>query len=113
MGCPFEFSGSRLLLLVRIPAALPHRLVVFRFAVTAASGFFPTPVDLVHCRPRAALRFLVRYAATLIALFDVLLLPLLFVRVFRFVSAWHLILHDERREIVQGAYRRTLINASR
>jgi hypothetical protein len=86
-------------------AAFAHRLVVLGLTVATASGFFPTPVDFVHGRPRTTLSFFVRHAATLVAFLDVLLLPLLFVSVFGFVSAWHLILLDDAGQVVQTAYR--------
>jgi hypothetical protein len=46
-------------------------------------------MDFVHSRPGSALSLLLGHAAVLVALLDVLRLPLLFIRVFGFVSAWH------------------------
>jgi hypothetical protein len=106
---PFSFEAIERLLLVRMfsafVAAFAHRLVVLGLAVATASGFFPAPVDFVHGRPRTALSFLVGYATALVSFLDVLLLPLLFVSVFGFVSAWHLILLDDPGQVVQTAYR--------
>jgi hypothetical protein len=71
--------------------------MVFLFTVAAASGFFPTAVNFVHGGPGPTLGFLLGDTAALVTLLNVLLLPFLFVSVFGFVSAWHFILHDERR----------------
>ena len=70
-------------------AALAHRLVILGLAVSAAAGLLPAVVDLVHRRPRAALGFVVRKPACFVALFDVLGLALLLVRVFALVSLRH------------------------
>jgi hypothetical protein len=49
----------------------------------AAAGF------LIHCGPRAALGFLLRYALLLVAFFDVFSFAFLFVGVTTFVSSRH------------------------
>src|SRR5437868_15379878 len=74
---------------VRGPAAFPHRLMVLTHTVATAARFFPTTVNLVDCGPATTLGFVLGHAATLVPFFYVLSLPLLFFRVFGFVSAWH------------------------
>jgi hypothetical protein len=63
--------------------------VVFRVAVSAATGFFTATVHLVHGSPGPTLGFFFRYASAFVPFFYVLSLAFLFVGVFGFVSARH------------------------
>src|SRR5262245_28207651 len=66
-----------------------HRRLVELVAAARAAGFFSAASDLVHGGPGPPLGLVLRHAALLVPLFDVLGLPLLFVGVFRFVVARH------------------------
>src|SRR5258706_1132573 len=74
---------------VAVTAAFPHRFMIFRFAVSAAAGLLAAVVDLVDCRPRAPLRFVFRNAVLDVPFFDMLGLPLLFIRVLALVALRH------------------------
>src|SRR4051794_18780608 len=63
--------------------------MVFGAAVPAAAGLLTAVMYLVDRRPRAALGLIARYAALLVALFDVLGLTLLFISVVTLVSSRH------------------------
>lgn len=91
---------------VRRSSAFSHRLVILRFAVSAASGFFPTAVHCVDRRPGPALRLIPWNAAVLVAFLYVLSLPFLFVCVLRFVPAWHNYLLFDSVGMLQMVYRR-------
>src|ERR1700761_1412831 len=62
--------------------------MVFRFAAPRAA-FFTAATLFIHCGPGAALRLLLRRAAFLVALFDMLGFSLLLARIRRFVTLWH------------------------
>src|ERR1051326_5056632 len=72
-----------------VAAALPHGLVIFRLAVTTAAALLAAAVDFVHGRPRATFCFALGNAAFLVALLDVALLTLFFVRVLALVPSRH------------------------
>src|SRR5262245_700008 len=72
-------------------SALSHWFVVFAFAVAAASGFFPTMMNGIHCGPGTALSFFFGDAAFLVSLFDVSSLTFLFVGIFVLVTSWHFV----------------------
>src|SRR6266550_6760727 len=63
--------------------------MIFRFSVTTTARFFTAVRCLVDGRPGAALGFILRYAAFLVAFLDVVGLSFLLVGVFRFITAWH------------------------
>jgi hypothetical protein len=79
---------------VGFSSAFPHRIMIFRLAISSAAWLLATAMHLVHSCPRSALSLLVGHAAFLVAFLDVLGLPLLLIRVFGFVPAWHPILHE-------------------
>ena len=72
-----------------VPATLPHRFVVLRFAVPSAPRFLTAAMNLVYRCPRAALRFFFRHITFEVPLLDVLRLPLLFIRVFALIPSRH------------------------
>jgi hypothetical protein len=79
--------------------------VIFGLAVPAATGFFPAPMDFVDGGPCPPLGLFLGHAAFLVALFYVLGLALLFVRVFGFITAWHFALLKDGLSVVQMVYR--------
>jgi hypothetical protein len=94
---------------MRLSTALSHRLVVFGLPVTTSARFLATAVHGVHSGPRAPLGFLLRHPALLVPFLYVLSLPLLFLGVLRFVSAWHFFLLIDCEVVVQIVYRRSEI----
>jgi hypothetical protein len=72
-----------------ISPAFLHGRVIFGFPVTTSTRLLAAVVDFVHGCPRPALSLLLRYSLLLVTFFDMLRLPLLLIRVFRFVTAWH------------------------
>ena len=63
--------------------------MILRLTISTTARFVTTAVDLVDSRPGASFGFFFRHTSALVTFFYVLSLPLLFFRVFGFVSAWH------------------------
>src|SRR5512140_3378220 len=80
-GLPALLRGPAPLRLGHRVAALTLGRVVFRLAITAATGLLTAVVRRVHRRPRAPLRLVLRDATALVALLDMRFLPLLLVGV--------------------------------
>src|SRR5215471_19183367 len=67
---------------VAVAAALPHGLAILGSAEPAAAGLFAAAMDLVHRRPRPALRFVLGDTSFFVTLLDMALLTFFLVRVF-------------------------------
>ena len=80
-------------------AAAPSPLAgrsALSFAGTTGSAFFSSTRGLIHSGPSAAFRFVFAQASRLVAVFDMLSLTLLFVRVTGFIPLWHKFLSGVR-----------------
>src|SRR5438067_2002534 len=72
-------------------SAFSHRLVILAFAVTATARLLTAMMNCVHRRPGTAFSFIFRDATSLVAFLNMPGLSFLLVRVFVFVSSWHLV----------------------
>ncbi len=69
--------------------ALAARRMVFSFTAPAATGLLPRVRLFINSRPCPALRFFRRNTAPFISFFNMLCLPFLLRRVFRFIATRH------------------------
>jgi hypothetical protein len=87
--CGSRRVGSRRCRPAAFPATLSRGFLIHRFAASGATRLFAAAVHLVDRGPSSAFRFFLRHTAFLVAFFNVLGFPFLFLSIFRFIAAGH------------------------